>query len=371
MTLWFVLALMTAAAAFAVLWPLGRRTALRGGSDVAVYRDQLDEIARDRAAGRIGEREAEAARTEVSRRLLHSADAQPLAPAPGHALRRKLAALAALVLLPAGALGLYAFKGSPHLPDQPLAVRLDTPTEQSVPALVVRVEAHLERNPEDGRGWEVLAPVYMRLGRYEEAAQARRNVVRLLGSTAAREADLGEALTGAANGVVTADAKAAFERALALDATEFKARYFTGLAAEQDGRPAEAAKLWRALLDSAPPGANWLAFVQESLKRVDPNAPPPAAQLPGPSPDDVAAAETLTPEQRMAMVQGMIDRLAERLKADGRDADGWARLLRAYMVLGERERAAAALADARRALDGDPEGLRRIDELAKGLKIEG
>ena len=71
---WFVMALMTAAAIFAVLWPLARRTPLRSGSDIAVYRDQLDEIERDRAAGLIGEREAEAARIEVSRRLLAAAD---------------------------------------------------------------------------------------------------------------------------------------------------------------------------------------------------------------------------------------------------------------------------------------------------------
>ena len=66
---------MTAAAIFAVLWPLGRRKPLRRGSDIAVYRDQLDEIVRDRSAGLIGEAEAEAARVEVSRRLIAAADA--------------------------------------------------------------------------------------------------------------------------------------------------------------------------------------------------------------------------------------------------------------------------------------------------------
>ena len=75
MTLWLVFALMTAAAIFAVLWPLSRRTPLRRGSDIAVYRDQLEEVSRDRAAGLIGEAEAEAARVEVSRRLIAAADA--------------------------------------------------------------------------------------------------------------------------------------------------------------------------------------------------------------------------------------------------------------------------------------------------------
>src|SRR3954463_703312 len=92
MMLWLVLALMTAAAIFAVLWPLSRRGALRGGSDVAVYRDQLDEIERDRVAGLIGEREAEAARIEVSRRLIAAADADAPAPPPDGATRPRPAA---------------------------------------------------------------------------------------------------------------------------------------------------------------------------------------------------------------------------------------------------------------------------------------
>ncbi|MEA3025882.1 MAG: cytochrome c-type biosis protein CcmH, partial [Alphaproteobacteria bacterium] len=246
MMLWFVMVLMTAAAIFAVLWPLARRTPLRTGSDVAVYRDQLEEIERDRAAGLIGEREAEAARVEVSRRLIAAAEA--VAPAlPGDAKRRRAAAVAALVLLPLGAAGLYLLLGSPDLTGEFQEARRETPTEQRpILELVGRVEGHLEQNPEDGRGWEVVGPVYMRLGRYDDAVKARKNTLRLLGSTATREADLGEALTGAQNGVVTAEAKDAFERAIVLDPDDIRSRYFLGLAAEQDGRPKEAAETWRA-----------------------------------------------------------------------------------------------------------------------------
>lgn len=370
MTLWFVLALMTAAAVFAVLWPLGRRVPLAEGSDVAVYRDQLDEIARDRTAGLIGDREAEAARIEVSRRLIAAADAAPAAAAPGGARRRRAVALAALILLPLGAAGLYLVTGSPHLPDQPIAARIDAaPDKQSLLELVARVEAHLERSPDDGRGWEVLAPVYMQLGRYGEAARARRNAVRLLGATPAREADLGEALTGAAQGIVTAEAKEAFERALALDETESKARYFLGLAAEQDGRPEDAAKIWRALLVDAPDGAPWLAFVRQSLRRVDSEEETGAAQpsASGPTAGDLAAAAELTPAEREAMARGMVDRLAARLKDDGADVDGWLRLMRGYMVLGERDKAVETAAAARRALADDADKLRQVEEAARGL----
>ena len=274
MMLWFIMALMTAAAIFAVLWPLSRRTPLATGSDVAVYRDQLDEIERDRTSGLIGEREAEAARIEVSRRLLAAADRCATAGAQdGTTGRRRAAALAALILLPLGAAGLYLSLGSPQLTSQPLEARRGLSPEQSqIMELVARVEAHLEQNPEDGRGWEVIGPVYMRLGRYDDAVRARSSVLRLLGPNATREADLGEAITGAQNGIVTAEAKEAFDRAVKLDPSDIRARYFLGLAAEQDGRPKEAAEVWRALLAEATADAGWAGFVRESLARVDPAA---------------------------------------------------------------------------------------------------
>src|SRR5262249_61418978 len=140
---------------------------------------------------------------------------------------------------------------------------------RSLATLMGQVETHLARNPGDGRGWEVLAPVYMRLGRFDEAVTARRNALRLLGSTTAREADVGEALTAQANGIVTADAKVAFERALALDGDNVRARFFVGLAAEQDGRRSDAAGIWRDIIAKSPPGAPWIEFVQRSLARLD------------------------------------------------------------------------------------------------------
>jgi cytochrome c-type biogenesis protein CcmH len=372
MTLWFVIALMTAAAIFAVLWPLGRRIPPRSGSDLAVYKDQLDEVARDRALGLIGEPEAEAARVEISRRLLAAADAASVPPAAGAELRRRIVAVAALVLLPLGVISAYLGLGAPLVPGQPHSERQRAQSEQRpIAELVARVEAHLEKNPDDGRGWEVLAPVYVRLGRFEDAVKARRNVLRLLGANASREADLGEALTGLAGGVVTADAKAAFERALTHDSNSFKARFFLGLAAEQDGRRAEAAAMWRNLLAASPPDAPWLALLRESLARVDSDAASaPGPSGPGPSAEDIAAAGQLSPDQRSEMVRGMVERLAARLAREGGDVEGWLRLLRAYMVLGDRDKARAAAADARRALASEPDKLRRVDELIKGLGLE-
>src|SRR5215470_11618787 len=123
MVLWVLFALMTGAAIFAVLWPLrSGRAAAPSGSDLAVYRDQLDEIERDRSAGTIGGAEAEAARVEVSRRLIAAADAAAAA-SPGMgartAWRHRSVAIAGLVVLPVGAAVLYLTFGSPNLPGQP------------------------------------------------------------------------------------------------------------------------------------------------------------------------------------------------------------------------------------------------------------
>jgi len=191
MTLWLVLALMTAAAIFAVLWPLARHAPIHRGSDLNVYRDQLEEIGRDRDAGRIGDAEAEAARLEVSRRLLAAANTKDAFAAPNTSpSRRRMVALAALILLPVGVVGLYLTWGSPLLPHAPLFARLNLPAEQrSIESLVAQVEA-----------------VYSRLGRFDDAVKARHNALRLLGTASEREADLGEALVAAANGIVTAEA---------------------------------------------------------------------------------------------------------------------------------------------------------------------
>ncbi|HLH95988.1 MAG TPA: c-type cytochrome biogenesis protein CcmI [Xanthobacteraceae bacterium] len=366
MILWILFALMTAMAILAVLWPLARGQAKhRSGSDLAVYRDQLAEIQRDRTAGQIGEAEAEAARIEVSRRLIGAADAASAAPAPlGSAIanwHRRVVAIIALVLLPLGAVGFYLKIGSPGLPGQPLSARAAEIQDHSIEHLVAQVEEHLAANPDDARGWEVIAPVYLRLGRYDDAVKARRNVLRLAGESAARQADLGEALVGAANGIVTVEAKAAFERAVALDPQDVKSRYFLGLAAEQDGRRDEAAATWRSMLATAPEGADWTGFVRGELARIEG----------GPGPADVAAASNMSPDQRTAMIRGMVQKLADQLHKDGSDLEGWLRLVRSYMVLGERDKALAAAGDARHALASDPEKLRRIDELVKGLGLEG
>src|ERR1700761_6226117 len=160
MTLWFVFALMTAAAMFAVLLPLGFRDRPQfEGTEASVYKDQLAEVDRDAATGLIGGVEAGAARVEISRRLLAAADHER-APAIQSSTRlRRLAAALALIALPALAVALYLPLGSPRMPDFPLAARIVKPDgSQPVETLVAQVEQHLQQNPTDPRGWTVLAP---------------------------------------------------------------------------------------------------------------------------------------------------------------------------------------------------------------------
>ena len=115
-----------------------------------------------------------------------------------------------------------------------------------------------------------------------------------------------------------------------------KARFFLGVAAQQDGQRAKAATIWRDMLKDARPDSPWVGMVREALARVRRSA---SARRPGPSAEDVAAAEKMKPDDRAAMVRGMVERLAERLKHDGSDVEGWLRLVRAYTVLGDRDRA--------------------------------
>jgi cytochrome c-type biogenesis protein CcmH len=369
MMLWFVFALMTAAAIFAVLLPLGLGGGQQaGGNEATVYRDQLTEVDSDHQAGLIGTAEAEAARVEIGRRLLAAADQDRDAPVGSNVRLRRVAAVVALAGLPILAVATYLPLGSPRLGDFPLAERTRGPdVKEPLEALVAQVEQHLEKNPNDGRGWTVLAPVLARLGRFDDSARAFRNAITYNGESADRRADLGEVMAAAAGGVVTAEAKAEFERALALDAGEAKASYFLGLAAEQDGRKSDAAEIWRAMLARGAADAPWRPLVTAALTRVV--GEPPAA--PALSQETMAAAKDMSTGDRDAMIKGMVERLATRLKTNGDDVEGWLKLVRAYLVLGDQDKVKRALSDARQAVSGDAERLKQLNDGLKNLGLDG
>jgi cytochrome c-type biogenesis protein CcmH len=371
MILWLIFALMTLAAIFAVWWPLARREkAVRSGSDIAVYRDQLDEIGRDEAASLIGSVEAEAARIEVSRRLIAAAETAKAASAvaaPGPAGRYRWATLAAaMVLIPLGAGVTYLSLGSPNL--APVSMNAEAggqPLPQGIEQTVAEVETYLASNPKNGRGWELLAPVYLRLGRFDEAVKARRNALEIFGPDAARLGDLGEAIIMASNGVVTPEAKGLFERANAAEPEDVMAQYYLGLSAKQEGRRDEALKRWTALISGAREGAEWLPLVKNALARIDEKGPSNAV-----APPQHPSAAVAPPEHNGGAIEAMVERLAERLKKDGSDVPGWIQLVRSYRVLGKADKVKAAIADAHGALASDREALQRLDQGLQALETE-
>jgi cytochrome c-type biogenesis protein CcmH len=368
--LWIIFAAMTAAAVFVVLATLARgRTAAVDASeaDVAVYRDQLDEIARDRDRGLIGAAEADSARAEVARRLFAATgrDGEPGSRADGATARRRIAAVVALVGVPLIALGGYAAIGQPEMPDMPLAGRASGRVDPAnLQDLAARVEAALAKNPNDGRGWAAVAPIYMRLDRPDEAAQAFANAIRLLGTTPEREADRGEALIAAADGVVTADARQALERSVQGEEPSVKGAFYLARGAWQDGDLKGAVARLKALLGKAPADAPYRDAVKDELQRL---AEVPAMPMPEATPD----VAKKSPEERAAMIRSMVDGLGDRLAAQGGDVGEWLRLVRARAALGDAAKAKADLNAARARFSGDVRAGARLDALAAGLGLEG
>jgi cytochrome c-type biogenesis protein CcmH len=269
MLFWTLIALMTAAAVLAVLWPLSREPRAAGeAAGLAVYRDQLAEIESDRARGTLPASEAEAARIEVSRRLLGAAS-RKTPTADTSLANRRIASLVALFGIPVFSLSLYLYLGAPEFPDAPFVARTALPVEQQdIGMLIGRLEERLEQNPDHGQGWELIAPIYMRAGRSGDAVAAQEKAIRILGGTAAREVALGEYLR-IANGRIAAEAKAAFERALILDQKSSAALFYLGLEAEESGRPADAKKFWSQLTGNAIENDPWRIPAQRRLMLIE------------------------------------------------------------------------------------------------------
>jgi len=389
--IWVIFAALTASVLYVLLRPLMTGSAEGGGSraafDATVYRDQLEEVERDRARGLIGDADAEAARLEIARRLL-AADAEECGGANAAAKRlERLVALGLAVMLPLLALGLYLHYGSPRLPDQPLLARLEDPSHsQDLQVLVAKVEARLREHPEEGEGWEVIAPVYMSWRRYADAAEAFRHTIRLLGESPKRLAGYGQALVLANNGVVTEDARKALERALVLDPKLIEPRLLLTIAKEQDGQFAAAAEGWRKMLADAPQNAPWRKLVEERLAQDEarlagkpvpgapvasgPQAPAATAQGAGPTQGQIAAAQQMSPADRQAMIETMVQRLADRLAQNSDDLPGWLKLVRAYSILDRKDEAAKALARAKTAFSGNAEAIQQLDALAAELGLK-
>jgi len=373
MLFWILVAVLTAVVGAVLLYPLlrGAKEAedCRSG-EAEVYRDQLRELERDLGGGLISAQEAGYARAEIGRRLIAAVkDEKTAAKSPAHGSYR-LAQAFIIILLPAVGLCLYLVNGDPGLPAQPLEARLEK-SGNDLAISIVKIEQHLAKNPDDAKGWEVLAPIYFKTNRIGDAELAYRNVIRLLGPNATRLGDLGEVLVVKANGIVTAEARGVLQQSLALDATNPRTLFYLALALEQEGKAADAKTAFEALAKQSPPDAPWLAAVNEHIIKNGGQAMASAnGNAPGnPTAEDVAAANALSSGDRQQMIRGMVDSLDAKLKQDPKNFEGWMRLIRSYAVLNDRERAADALKRGLAAFPADGGEGRQLLALAKELGL--
>ncbi len=259
-----------------------------------------------------------------------------------------LAALALFVIGVGG--GTYALLGRPYLAKRE-ASGLDTREVSGlIPFLIQRVRQY----PNDARAWRYLGEAYMAAKDPRDAAKAFGKVIELTGRGDARlNAAYGEALVGASNGAVPPEAEKAFTAALAIDPSSAPARFYLGLAKAERKDNAGAIELWQSLLADIPASS---PLHQVLVDRIAILTSQSVGQMgrPGGPPNPRA----------------MVDMLAARLKADPNDALGWVRLMRAYTVLGETEKAKQALSDARKAFPDNKDAQTAFATAAKALNLQ-
>lgn len=380
--LWAIAAVLTLAVLAIMLWPLVKRrqgpNAPREEYDINVYKDQLREIEADLERGLLSADQGEAARTEIKRRMLAAADSQqgPVEQASGsNTLMISILALS----VPLGAVLLYLNLGSPERADQPLAGRdtraslAQSEEDQKIAKSAAKLASFLQENPDDQRGWNLLARTYLSLGRYADSASAFAEVYRIDETQPGIGVDYGEALTLANDSQITEQARELFIQALNTDTTDPKARYYLGMYKGQQGDVRGAMQAWIDLAAISPEGAPWLTILNQQISRaasdsgIDPATLTPGPQAlalaekiqqeearvrveqdaaPAPTTADIKAAAGMSEGDRSQMIRTMVERLAGKMKDDPTNKDGWLRLERAYRVLGEIDKADEAAARA-------------------------
>ncbi|WP_017667938.1 c-type cytochrome biogenesis protein CcmI [Sandarakinorhabdus sp. AAP62] len=399
MTLWIILTALTALAAAWLTIPLVRRHEARvdaRAATIAVLKDQLADIDVQLAAGAIQPGEAEGLRNELRRRLLAAGHIPAeLDRTMGQKSLTGLAlGLAAMVAVAAAAL--YASMGQPKLAagaaPAPAAAPAAAPAQEAaaqgeVNQLIAGLEQKVQANGSDPEGWRMLGWSYFQTGRYADAVKAYARAIALKPDGEGFQSAYGEALVQEAGGQITPAAAAAFEKAAAQDGADARARYFLAVRkAEQGDRKGAIEDMLRLVADS-PADAPWLPQLKQVIQQtaqaagIDisarlaatqpvgnaavPGLPPPVAAaaaanaaapagvMPSPSREQVQAAQAMNPADRQQMIRGMVDGLAEKLKANPRDEAGWLRLMRARQVLGDAAAARTARDQALAAFAGD------------------
>ena len=295
-------------------------------------------------------------------------------------LSARISLAVAAILAAAAMTGLFrpseSVEPSPPL-TAPISLASAPQNLADVETMIASLSARLSRNPDDGVGYRMLGWSYLMTDRPHEALAPYRRAMALLPDDATVQSGYGEALTATANGTVTAEAKAAFDRALAIDPQEPRALYFAGKHLAQNGQVREALGRWIALANDSPPDAVWMSELVNEIRAtadehgidvsnriVRPAVAEADADFPHISQAAIDAASRLTADEQQAMINRMVDGLAARLRDDPSDAQGWARLIRSRMVLGETAQASRDWQAARRALAQDAPGRAFVDTVS-------
>jgi len=364
--IWLVFAVLTACVILGITRSLRRASSSEnaGASEVEAYKLQLQELDREEERGTLGREEAQQTRVEVSRRLLR-ASRQSLGASPKNskAPNGAIAFVAVAAVISLGSIGAYVYYGKPSISDQPLEARLNAPlAEQSLDVQVANMERRLRQNPADAAGWAALASIYFKSGIFEKAAETYQKAVNAGGENESMLLGLAESLTFANDGFISEEAAQALKAALKRNPDSTRALFWSALLAEQDGKKADAEKIYRDLLAAKIHPALKKIVTQrlEALSAVADNA----------SEERRAAAEdALTGRGKEKMIRGMVERLAARLEKDKSDLQGWLMLIRSYAVLKDAAKAKAAMAAAREQFASDPSALEQIDTTVKELSV--
>jgi cytochrome c-type biogenesis protein CcmH len=358
MLFWFVAIAVTAVACAALFYAAGPRMVNASTGETSDpnnhFRLLLAGIDADLANGKLGEAEAAAAKGELAREILRlKSEAGRAAGSLRNMGRGSL--LTGLGLVAALSLGIYALLGSPNLPSQPLDQRQQAATGAiDLQAAIARIETALIENPEDLRGWTVIAPAYVELGRYEDAARAYRRVLDLGGADADVQTNLAEALLLQAEGAGSPEAMELLAAASASNPNHVLSRLYLASELTRQERYGEAVDAWNGALALSTGDEPWLAAAREGLA---------VAQNEGVAPVDTQQAE---------MIGQMVSGLATRLAEQGGSIEEWTQLVRAYLVLGDTAKAQAAFDSAIKAY---PQAFDRGDldtlALGAGLKLNG
>lgn len=364
MIFWIVAAVLAFIAALCVALPLARgKDEIQSEIqlDKALYQARISEIDQDLKLGRISSVQAQAAKTEEGRKLIAVAKHEQDQIANPTAVKSpnfyKLLIGSSVILIPLISLSVYLTLGSPSVPDQSLASRISAdPAGQTMAENIARVESHLAKTPNDASGWAVLAPVYSKMNRNADAANAWAKVLQLNPKYPEVRSLLAEAILRTSDGIVTKEAKDLFASELKINPASARSRYYIALSLSQEGKFEEASKSWQLLIDGSNPQAPWLTtaknFRDEAIKQSGTNKFPTSPKLNdaiGPTKQQVLNAQKLSDNDRASMIENMVAGLAAKLQEDPSDKEGWLKLIRAYNVLHDKTAAMTAISKAKAA----------------------